>query len=122
MLTAACALMSRPIALQHHRSKFVGASGAPQDPVFSAFKHHWSDSRKEVMLCPLNSSFVQLGSTGKPIARYWYKSIEAICLVSDYPGGFCIFYGGVRQLRHIFWTFVTHISALYHTRRVLCSA
>ena len=88
-------------ALQHHRSKFVSAAGATQDPVFSAFKHHWSDSRKEVMLCPLNSSFVQLGSTGKPIARYWYKGIEAICLVSDYPGGFCIFYGGSGRM-HLF--------------------
>eukprot|EP00040_Diaphanoeca_grandis_P032411 m.196277 g.196277 ORF g.196277 m.196277 type:complete len:2301 (-) comp32615_c0_seq1:478-7380(-) len=86
-------------AIQANRAKFV--ENEPQQQVYSAFKHHWSDARKDTLLCAYYSSFVQLGSKGKPIARYWYKDIEAICLISDYPGGFAVFYGGSGRM-HLF--------------------
>lgn len=32
------------------------------------------------------------------MAEYNYKDIEAICLVSDYPGGFVVFHGGYGRM------------------------
>lgn len=53
------------------------------------------------MLSTLPSSLVQLGAKGEVIARYLYQDIEAICLVSDYDGGFALFHGGSGRM-HLF--------------------
>eukprot|EP00055_Hartaetosiga_balthica_P006980 m.23293 g.23293 ORF g.23293 m.23293 type:complete len:2228 (-) comp5537_c0_seq1:183-6866(-) len=74
---------------QAHRSKFVGNKDKP-DPIYNAHKHHWSESRKEVLLSALPSSLAQVDSAGCPFATYNYMDISAICTCSDYPGGIII--------------------------------
>lgn len=84
---------------QRYRRQFAGQS--KEDQVFSAYKLHWSDSRKEVILSALPSALAQVSTDGRIVAQYDYNRIEAICLVSDYPGGFVIFYGGYGRM-HFF--------------------
>jgi hypothetical protein len=38
--------------------------------VFSAYKHHWSESRKDTILSAWPTSLVQLGSKNEVIARW----------------------------------------------------
>lgn len=51
-------------------------------PVFSAFKQHWSEARKEVLLSVQASCLAQIDSAGRVLSRYDYNKIEAVCLVS----------------------------------------
>jgi DnaJ family protein C protein 13 len=88
-------------ALQSYRKKFVGSTGQPQDTVFSAYKQHWSESRKDTILSAWPTALVQLGSRNEVIAKYNYQDIEALVLVSDYPGGFSVFSGGFGRM-HLF--------------------
>mmetsp|Transcript_15543 Transcript_15543/g.46103 ORF Transcript_15543/g.46103 Transcript_15543/m.46103 type:complete len:2307 (-) Transcript_15543:50-6970(-) len=87
--------------LQSHRRKFVGSAGQPEDAVFSAYKQHWSESRKDTILSAWPTALVQLGSKNRVVAKYNYQDIEALVLVSDYPGGFAVFYGGFGRM-HLF--------------------
>eukprot|EP00039_Didymoeca_costata_P023981 m.8876 g.8876 ORF g.8876 m.8876 type:complete len:2271 (-) comp3968_c0_seq1:482-7294(-) len=88
-------------AAQVHRKKFWSETKVAPDPVFSAFKEHWSGERKEVMLSAHPHALVQVNGKGHVVAKYNYRDIEAICLVSDYPGGFVVFYGGYARM-HLF--------------------
>ncbi|XP_055340824.1 dnaJ homolog subfamily C member 13-like [Paramacrobiotus metropolitanus] len=71
-------------------------------PKYNAYKHHWSDNRIPATLEIGYSGLHQVDpATGVQRSVYDYKDIEAIALVSDYPGGFCIFTGGFERL-HMF--------------------
>lgn len=88
-------------ALQAFRKRFVGSTGQPEDPVYNAYKQHWSESRKMTNLSAWPTALVQLGSRNEVIAKYNYSEIEALVLVDDYPGAFAVFYGGFGRM-HLF--------------------
>jgi DnaJ family protein C protein 13 len=68
---------------------------------YSAQKLRWNDTRKEVRLAATPYGIVQYDTMGRQLAVYAYTHIEALCLVSDYPGGMVIFYGGCARM-HFF--------------------
>ncbi|XP_013915445.1 PREDICTED: dnaJ homolog subfamily C member 13 [Thamnophis sirtalis] len=69
---------------------------------YNSYKHHWSDSRKPVILEVTPGSFDQINpTTNKILCSYDYRYIEGFVDLSDYPGGFCIIYGGFSRL-HLF--------------------
>ncbi|KAJ8397415.1 hypothetical protein AAFF_G00439640 [Aldrovandia affinis] len=69
---------------------------------YSCFKHHWSDSRRPVVLEVTSGGIHQFDpQTGRVLTSYDYRSIEGFAQVSDYQGGFCILYGGFSRL-HLF--------------------
>ncbi|VEN42457.1 unnamed protein product [Callosobruchus maculatus] len=69
---------------------------------YQAYKHHWSDIRLPVILEVTWYSLDQLDpATNKVLASYYFKDIEGIRPVSDYPGGFVIMCGGFGRL-HLF--------------------
>eukprot|EP01147_Barroeca_monosierra_P008081 gene8081-757_t len=73
-------------------------------PIFPAFKQHWSESRKDVLLSVQPKGIAQVNSGGEVLAMYEYKDIEAflyVSTVSDYPGGFIIMDRAFRRL-HMF--------------------
>ncbi|OQV17800.1 DnaJ-like protein subfamily C member 13 [Hypsibius exemplaris] len=83
-----------------YRDLFAGQTKAR--PRYNAFKHHWSDKRVPVVLEVGYSGLIQHDQmTGTILTSYDYRDIAAIALVSDYPGGFCIFSGGFERL-HLF--------------------
>ena len=69
---------------------------------FNAAKIHWSERKMPVVLsvtaCALNQHDAL---TKKLVCSYYYKNIEAIALVSDYPGGFVVLHGGFGRM-HMF--------------------
>ncbi|XP_058039930.1 dnaJ homolog subfamily C member 13 isoform X5 [Ahaetulla prasina] len=69
---------------------------------YNSYKHHWSDSRKPVILEVTPGGFDQINPTTNTIlCSYDYRYIEGFVDLSDYPGGFCIIYGGFSRL-HLF--------------------
>ncbi|KAJ8881311.1 hypothetical protein PR048_017792 [Dryococelus australis] len=69
---------------------------------YHAYKHHWSDTRLPIMLEVTACSLDQLDpSTGAFLASYYYKDIEGMADVKDYPGGFVIVCGGFGRM-HLF--------------------
>ncbi|KXJ09717.1 DnaJ-like subfamily C member 13 [Exaiptasia diaphana] len=91
---------------------------------FNAYKYHWSDNRVPVVLVSMTFQIVEFldlfyavlasivtacsldqvdSRTQKKLCSYDYKDIEGIAMVSDYPGGFVILYGGFSRL-HMFAT------------------
>ncbi|KAM3822189.1 dnaJ homolog subfamily C member 13 isoform 2-T4 [Vipera latastei] len=69
---------------------------------YNSYKHHWSDSRKPVILEVTPGGFDQINpTTNKILCSYDYRYIEGFVDLSDYPGGFCIIYGGFSRL-HLF--------------------
>ncbi|XP_071508513.1 dnaJ homolog subfamily C member 13-like [Diadema antillarum] len=84
-----------------HRAKFGGGKSSV-DQRYNAYKHHWSDNRKSVVLevtpCSIDQKDI---ASGRVICSYYYKDIEGFTQVSDYPGGFAIAQGGFSRL-HLF--------------------
>ncbi|KAH0627267.1 hypothetical protein JD844_002784 [Phrynosoma platyrhinos] len=69
---------------------------------YNCYKHHWSDTRKPVILEVTPGGFDQINpATNKVLCSYDYRNIEGFVDLSDYPGGFCILYGGFSRL-HLF--------------------
>ncbi|ETE67442.1 DnaJ-like subfamily C member 13, partial [Ophiophagus hannah] len=69
---------------------------------YNSYKHHWSDSSKPVVLEVTPGGFDQINPTTNTIlCSYDYRYIEGFVDLSDYPGGFCIIYGGFSRL-HLF--------------------
>uniref|UniRef100_A0A8C6Y7C7 DnaJ heat shock protein family (Hsp40) member C13 n=1 Tax=Naja naja TaxID=35670 RepID=A0A8C6Y7C7_NAJNA len=69
---------------------------------YNSYKHHWSDSSKPVILEVTPGGFDQINPTTNAIlCSYDYRYIEGFVDLSDYPGGFCIIYGGFSRL-HLF--------------------
>uniref|UniRef100_A0A670YVE1 DnaJ heat shock protein family (Hsp40) member C13 n=1 Tax=Pseudonaja textilis TaxID=8673 RepID=A0A670YVE1_PSETE len=69
---------------------------------YNSYKHHWSDSSKPVILEVTPGGFDQINPTTNTIlCSYDYRYIEGFVDMSDYPGGFCIIYGGFSRL-HLF--------------------
>ena len=56
-----------------------------------SYKLHWSDQRKSVVLvCGPTGLEQKDPGSNKLLATYFYKDIEAVAEVSDYPGGFVV--------------------------------
>uniref|UniRef100_A0A2K6E1C6 DnaJ heat shock protein family (Hsp40) member C13 n=1 Tax=Macaca nemestrina TaxID=9545 RepID=A0A2K6E1C6_MACNE len=69
---------------------------------YNCYKHHWSDSRKPVILEVTPGGFDQINpATNRVLCSYDYRNIEGFVDLSDYQGGFCILYGGFSRL-HLF--------------------
>uniref|UniRef100_A0A803SPR7 DnaJ heat shock protein family (Hsp40) member C13 n=1 Tax=Anolis carolinensis TaxID=28377 RepID=A0A803SPR7_ANOCA len=69
---------------------------------YNCYKHHWSDTRIPVILEVTPGGFDQINpATNKVLCSYDYRNIEGFVDLSDYPGGFCILYGGFSRL-HLF--------------------
>ncbi|XP_039609400.1 dnaJ homolog subfamily C member 13 isoform X3 [Polypterus senegalus] len=69
---------------------------------YNCYKHHWSDTRKSVVLEVTPGGIDQIdSSTNRILCSYDYRNIEGFAEVSDYQGGFCILYGGFSRL-HLF--------------------
>ncbi|XP_034517714.1 dnaJ homolog subfamily C member 13 [Ailuropoda melanoleuca] len=69
---------------------------------YNCYKHHWSDTRKPVILEVTPGGFDQINpATNKVLCSYDYRNIEGFVDLSDYQGGFCILYGGFSRL-HLF--------------------
>ncbi|XP_059584765.1 dnaJ homolog subfamily C member 13 isoform X1 [Alligator mississippiensis] len=69
---------------------------------YNCYKHHWSDTRKPVILEVTPGGFDQINpATNKVLCSYDYRNIEGFVDLSDYQGGFCIIYGGFSRL-HLF--------------------
>ncbi|GAB1606314.1 dnaJ homolog subfamily C member 13-like isoform X2 [Argonauta hians] len=69
---------------------------------FNAFKYHWSETRVTVILEVNSASLDQLDPvTNRLLASYDYKDMEGLTLMSDYPGGVAVVYGGNSRL-HLF--------------------
>lgn len=72
------------------------------DDRFNAAKIHWSERKMPVILVVTACSLNQHDAiTKKLVCSYDYKNIEAISLVSDYPGGFVLLHGGFGRM-HMF--------------------
>lgn len=66
---------------------------------YNCYKHHWSDTRKQVSLEVTPGGIDQIDPhTNRVICSYDYRSVEGFAEVSDYQGGFCILYGGFSRL------------------------
>lgn len=71
---------------------------------YSCYKHHWSDTRKPVILEVTPGGVDQIDpATSQALCSYDYRNIEGFVEVSDYQGGFCILHGGFSRL-HLFAT------------------
>ncbi|XP_069765063.1 dnaJ homolog subfamily C member 13 isoform X1 [Narcine bancroftii] len=69
---------------------------------YNCYKHHWTDTRKLVILEVTPGGIDQINpSTNKLLCSYDYKNIEGFAELSDYQGGFCIIHGGFNRL-HLF--------------------
>ncbi|KAK0045772.1 dnaJ subfamily C member 13-like isoform X1 [Biomphalaria pfeifferi] len=69
---------------------------------FNCFKHHWSENRVPVILEVNQGSLDQVEpATNKKLCSYDYKDIEGLQLLSDYPGGVAVVYGGFSRM-HLF--------------------
>ncbi|KAH0503542.1 DnaJ-like protein subfamily C member 13 [Microtus ochrogaster] len=69
---------------------------------YNCYKHHWSDTRKPVILEVTPGGFDQINPvTNRVLCSYDYRNIEGFVDLSDYQGGFCILYGGFSRL-HLF--------------------
>lgn len=69
---------------------------------YNAYKYHWSDNRLPVILEVNQGSLDQVDpATNRTLCSYDYKDMEGVALVSDYPGGVSIIYGGFSRL-HLF--------------------
>uniref|UniRef100_A0A8C9S306 DnaJ heat shock protein family (Hsp40) member C13 n=1 Tax=Scleropages formosus TaxID=113540 RepID=A0A8C9S306_SCLFO len=69
---------------------------------YNCYKHHWSDSRKSVVLEVTPGGIDQIDpQSNRVLCSYDYRSVEGFVEVSDYQGGFCIIYGGFGRL-HLF--------------------
>ncbi|KAF7993906.1 hypothetical protein HCN44_011175 [Aphidius gifuensis] len=69
---------------------------------YPAYKHHWSDTRLPVVLEVTPYSLDQLDpATNLLLASYFYKDIEGIGTMRDYPDGFVIVCAGFGRL-HLF--------------------
>ena len=87
-LAKACATMQMLVEM-HNRCHWIYLNIFLQ--TWFAYKYHWSEQRKAVMLRAGNHSFDQLDSNSqKVLASYYYKDITAIYEASDYPGGFVL--------------------------------
>lgn len=70
--------------------------------IFNAFKLHWSESKKQVILELTPACIYQREhSTSRILASYDYKDIEFIANVSDMPNGFVFANNGFNRL-HLF--------------------
>ncbi|XP_059801619.1 dnaJ homolog subfamily C member 13 isoform X4 [Hypanus sabinus] len=66
---------------------------------YNCYKHHWTDTRKSVVLEVTPGGIDQIDpSTNKVLCSYDYKNIEGFAELSDYQGGFCIIHGGFSRL------------------------
>uniref|UniRef100_A0A287DFT5 DnaJ heat shock protein family (Hsp40) member C13 n=1 Tax=Ictidomys tridecemlineatus TaxID=43179 RepID=A0A287DFT5_ICTTR len=66
---------------------------------YNCYKHHWSDTRKPVILEVTPGGFDQINpTTNRVLCSYDYRNIEGFVDLSDYQGGFCILYGGFSRL------------------------
>lgn len=66
---------------------------------YNCYKHHWSDTRKPVVLEVTPGGFDQINpATNRVLCSYDYRNIEGFVDLSDYQGGFCILYGGFSRL------------------------
>eukprot|EP00794_Sanderia_malayensis_P017835 gene17835-19618_t len=69
---------------------------------YNAFKHNWSDNRVSTILQVTACSLNQINpANNKVLCSYDYKDMEGVTMVSDYPGGFAVIYGGFSRL-HLF--------------------
>ncbi|XP_069068012.1 dnaJ homolog subfamily C member 13 isoform X2 [Pleurodeles waltl] len=69
---------------------------------YNCYKHHWSDSRKPVVLEVTPGGIDQIDpGNNRILCSYDYRNIEGFAELSDYQGGFCIIYGGFSRL-HVF--------------------
>ncbi|XP_069504815.1 dnaJ homolog subfamily C member 13 isoform X2 [Ambystoma mexicanum] len=69
---------------------------------YNCFKHHWSDTRKPVVLEVTPGGIDQIDpGNNRILCSYDYRNIEGFAELSDYQGGFCIIYGGFSRL-HLF--------------------
>ncbi|KAK2150998.1 hypothetical protein LSH36_380g05005 [Paralvinella palmiformis] len=82
------------------RNKFAEKNTSSQR--FNAYKYHWSDNRVPVVLEVSQGSLDQRDpATNKLLCSYDYKDIEGLTLISDYPGGVSVIFGGFSRL-HVF--------------------
>ncbi|XP_078519995.1 dnaJ homolog subfamily C member 13 isoform X2 [Lissotriton helveticus] len=69
---------------------------------YNCYKHHWSDTRKPVVLEVTPGGIDQIDpGNNRILCSYDYRNIEGFAELSDYQGGFCIIYGGFSRL-HVF--------------------
>nr|XP_028605985.1 dnaJ homolog subfamily C member 13 isoform X3 [Podarcis muralis] len=69
---------------------------------YNCHKHHWSDTRKPVILEVTPGGIDQIDpATNKVLCSYDYRNIEGFVDLSDYAGGFCILYGGFSRLEPV---------------------
>ncbi|XP_028605985.2 dnaJ homolog subfamily C member 13 isoform X3 [Podarcis muralis] len=69
---------------------------------YNCYKHHWSDTRKPVILEVTPGGIDQIDpATNKVLCSYDYRNIEGFVDLSDYAGGFCILYGGFSRLEPV---------------------
>ncbi|KAK3742179.1 hypothetical protein QZH41_012074 [Actinostola sp. cb2023] len=93
-------LITETLRFQHNFSDYKSSN----EVKFNAYKYHWSDNRLPVVLVVTSCSLDQVDThTQTKLCSYDYKDIEGVALVSDYPGGFVILYGGFSRL-HMFAT------------------
>ena len=70
---------------------------------FDCTKYHWSDKRIRVIIQVGYCSVNQIDpSTGKVICKYFYKDIDNLITLSDYPNGMIISHGGFGRY-HLFF-------------------
>ena len=66
---------------------------------FNAFKYHWSSNRTSVVLEVGPGSLDQIDPhSNRLLCSYDFMDVEGLVLVSDYPGGIAIKYGGFSRL------------------------
>ena len=72
-----------------YRHEFGERQALPQQ--WFSYKLHWSDQRRSVVLVAGPTGLEQKDpSTNKLLATYFYKDIDFVAEVSDYPGGFVV--------------------------------
>lgn len=85
-----------------YREQFGGIGQKGQEKRFNAYKHTWSESRKQIVVEITPSGICQVDpSTNARLRTYFYKDIEGFTEVTGYPGGFAIVHGGFSRL-HLF--------------------
>ncbi|XP_072047448.1 dnaJ homolog subfamily C member 13-like isoform X2 [Amphiura filiformis] len=86
-----------------YRAEFAGGKGQKfPEKRYNSYKHHWSESRKGVILEVNVSGIDQIeAATNKVLCSYYYRDIEGFTQVTGYPGGFAIVHGGFNRL-HLF--------------------
>ncbi|GAB0184323.1 dnaJ subfamily C member 13 [Grus japonensis] len=69
---------------------------------YNCYKHHWSDTRKPVILEVTPGGIDQIDpATNRVLCSYDYRNIEGFVDIAGYQGGFCVLYGGFSRL-HLF--------------------